>query len=84
MSPAPLVSFLALIAALLISPLARAEEVKPGAQIEEGFTSLFDGKTLDGWTPQDPALNGFKVEDGSILCHGPFTHLFYSGKVNDA
>jgi hypothetical protein len=55
-----------------------------GAAPEAGFVSLFDGKTLDGWTPQDPALkDAFKVEDGAILTHGQFTHLFYSGPVND-
>ena len=52
---------------------------------EQGFVPLFDGKSLDGWTPQDPALkDAFKVEDGAILTHGAFTHLFYSGPVNDA
>ena len=52
---------------------------------EAGFVSLFDGKTLDGWTPQDEnSASAFKVEDGAIVCNGPFTHLFYSGKVNDA
>jgi hypothetical protein len=56
-----------------------------GAAAEPGFVSLFDGKSLDGWTPQDPALkDAFKVEDGAILTHGAFTHLFYSGPVNGA
>src|SRR6476469_6181608 len=55
------------------------------AKDEQGFVSLFDGKSLDGWTPQDPALaDAFKVEDGAILTHGKFTHLFYSGPVNGA
>jgi hypothetical protein len=54
------------------------------ADQEEGFVSLFDGKTLDGWTPQDPALkDAFKIDDGCILTHGAFTHLFYSGPIND-
>ena len=53
------------------------------AKDEQGFVPLFDGKSLDGWTPQDPATkDAFKVEDGAILTHGPFTHLFYTGPVN--
>ena len=32
---------------------------------EPGFTSLFDGKTLDGWLAPDGA---YRVEDGAILC----------------
>lgn len=56
-----------------------------GPAAEQGFVPLFDGKSLAGWTPQDPATkDAFKVDDGAILCHGPFTHLFYSGPVNDA
>ena len=74
----------AMFVAMLFPPLARAEAVKPGAQTEEGFTSLFDGKSLEGWTEQDASLKAFKVDDGAILCNGAFTHLFYSGKVNDA
>ena len=44
---------------LLASPIAVAAE-KP----EEGFTSLFDGKTLDGWHLMNGAK--FVVEDGVI------------------
>src|SRR5262245_48219602 len=30
-----------------------------------GFVPVFDGKSLQGWTG---AVNGYKVEDGSIVC----------------
>jgi hypothetical protein len=72
----------ALLSVVLFSTLAVAAEP---AGDEQGFVPLFDGKSLDGWTPQDPALaDAFKVEDGAILTHGKFTHLFYSGPVNGA
>lgn len=32
--------------------------------VEEGFVSLFDGKTLQGWKASD----GYKVEDGKLVC----------------
>src|SRR5687768_12888808 len=32
--------------------------------VEEGFVSLFDGKSLKGWKGSD----GYRVEEGSIVC----------------
>jgi hypothetical protein len=37
------------------------------AQSEDGFTSLFDGKHLDGWTVQDGPETAFYVNDGAIV-----------------
>jgi hypothetical protein len=52
-------------------------------QPEEGFVSLFDGKTLDGWKVGDNA-EIFQVRDGMIVMECPETnhrpgHLFYAG-----
>jgi hypothetical protein len=45
-----------------------------------GWTSLFDGKTLDGWkASENPAT--FSVDSGMIVVHGPRAHLFYDGPV---
>jgi hypothetical protein len=41
-----------------------AEAFKP----EAGFTSLFDGKTLDGWQMINPRGEGYAVKDGTIYC----------------
>jgi hypothetical protein len=79
--------FATLLASLLFASSLIADDKKlPGDDPDRGFVPLFDGKSLDGWTAQDPATAAaaFKVEDGTIVCNGPFTHLFYSGKVNDA
>jgi len=47
---------------------------------EEGWISLFDGKTLDGWkAAENPGA--FKVEDGAIVVNGTRGHLFYAGDV---
>jgi hypothetical protein len=38
------------------------------ARDETGFISLFDGKTLDGWTLVDKHGDGYGVKDGLIFC----------------
>jgi hypothetical protein len=48
---------LALAIALAASPTLAADE--------EGFVSLFDGKTLNGWIG---ATDGYVVRDGAIVC----------------
>lgn len=35
---------------------------------EEGFTPLFDGKSLDGWTLVGKKGPGYVVEDGLLVC----------------
>ena len=37
------------------------------ASPEPGFVSLFDGRTLTGWSVQDGPPTAFKVEDGAIV-----------------
>ena len=53
---------------------------------EDGFVSLFDGKSLDGWKIGQNA-EVFSVRDGMIVMECPTTthspaHLFYVGDVN--
>lgn len=45
----------------------------------DGFVSLFDGKTLDGWKPSEENPDSFSVVDGKIKVAGPRAHLFYVG-----
>jgi hypothetical protein len=49
------------------------------AQTEEGFTSLFDGKTFAGWRPATEHTNTWKIEDGTLVTRGDRCHLFYVG-----
>jgi hypothetical protein len=53
------------------------------AQVESGFTSLFDGKSFDGWKANE-SQDAFTIEDGAIKAKGARCHLFYEGKVNGA
>ncbi len=45
---------------------------------QNGWVSLFDGKTLNGWKASENQ-SSWSVEDGAIVCHGPRSHLFYVG-----
>ncbi|HYG24830.1 MAG TPA: DUF1080 domain-containing protein [Verrucomicrobiae bacterium] len=49
------------------------------AQGEEGFTSIFDGKSLAGWRISNENTNTWKIEDGALVTRGARSHLFYSG-----
>jgi len=47
------------------------------------WVSLFDGKTLDGWTANENPET-FTVKDGVIVAQGKRSHLFYTGPVENA
>lgn len=50
---------------------------------KDGFVSLFDGKTLDGWKVGKNA-ESWSVVDGKIVCHGPGpSHMFYDGPIHN-
>jgi hypothetical protein len=47
------------------------------AAADEGFVSLFDGKTLTGW---QGAVTGYLVEDGAIVCDPKKGGFLYTDK----
>lgn len=49
---------------------------------DEGWISLFDGKTLNGWKVNENPQT-FSVQDGAIVVNGNVSHLFYEGDVNN-
>ena len=49
----------------------------------DGWISLFDGKSLDGWRASEHP-DTFRVVNGTIEAHGPRAHLFYVGPVAGA
>ncbi len=65
-----------ILLALLLTPAAHAE-------IEPGFTALFDGRSLDGWKISENK-DSFVVEDGAIHAKGKRAHAFYAGDFNGA
>ena len=51
-----------------------------GSEQSDGWISLFDGRSLQGWrASENPST--FRVEDGNIVVFGPRAHLFYDGPV---
>jgi hypothetical protein len=75
--------FLAIAAVVLV--LGGSSFAADAPQAEEGFVSLFDGKTLNGWKVGENA-DMFQVHDGAIVMECPATthspaHLFYVGEV---
>ena len=69
------------VSALFTAGQARAQDGDK-KDANDGFVSLFDGKTLDGWKIGEQDAKYFKVEDGMIVTDskGP-AHLFYMGPV---
>ena len=53
---------------------------KPTGQ--DGWISLFDGKSLKDWKVGKNAST-FSVDSGMIIVNGPTAHLFYVGDVHD-
>ena len=49
----------------------------------DGWVSLFDGKTLNGWKANENP-DAFVVRDGMICTNGDRCHMFYVGDVNKA
>ena len=66
---------------IMVTVFLALASVAPTAQTD-GWVSLFDGKTLDGWKPsENPAT--FSVADGAIVVNGDRSHLYYVGPVNN-
>ena len=49
---------------------------------EPGWVSLFDGKSLEGWTASEHK-ESCRVQDGMLVLGGERSHLFYNGPVDD-
>jgi hypothetical protein len=45
---------------------------------KDGWISLFDGKTFNGWKVGENAST-FSIQNGAIVANGPVAHLFYMG-----
>lgn len=74
-----------LLAAAAAMFTATAQEKKAAAPAAaDGWVSLFDGKTLDGWKINGEVKDVAKVEDGALHIKGGRGHVFYVGDGTNA
>ncbi|HUU20708.1 MAG TPA: family 16 glycoside hydrolase [Sedimentisphaerales bacterium] len=71
------------LAVLVICLTSSANQLAFGQDNNDGWISLFDGKTLNGWKASENKAT-FSVRDGMIVAQGPRSHLYYVGPVEDA
>jgi len=62
--------------ALAVSVVFCQDTPTPG---KDGWISMFDGKTLDGWKANERP-ESWKAVDGAIVGDGPVSHLFWMGQ----
>ena len=67
---------------LIANACIAADEKKCCEKDEDGWASIFDGKTLDGWKASERP-ESFKVKDGAIAVNGSRAHLFYDGPLEN-
>ncbi|MBX3436822.1 MAG: DUF1080 domain-containing protein [Planctomycetaceae bacterium] len=49
-------------------------------EVEEGFTSIWDGKTFANWKISENP-DSWSIKDGAIIANGPRSHLYYMGDL---
>lgn len=72
--------------ALCLAPLclvagAATPDHHEEAKADDGWVSIFDGKTFDGWKVAEN--DSFRIEDGVIVVDGPRGHLFHEKELTD-
>jgi hypothetical protein len=67
------------LSTLVFALLAAAGLSSYAADSEEGFVSIFDGKTFNGWKPATVRADTWKIEDGAFVTRGEMCHLYYVG-----
>ncbi len=67
---------------LLCAALLAALSFAPAFAAEDGWVTLFDGSSLDGWKSSTEDYQTFKLVDGMLVANGKRQHMFYVGDVN--
>ena len=74
-----MIRIFALLTAVLVSSVATAIAVDTSKEKDEGFVTIFDGKSLSGWkVGENPG--SWTLKDGELLGKGQRSHLFYVGQ----
>ncbi len=74
--------WLRVVAVVAVSLCAAGGVVDVACAVEDdnqqGWVSMFDGKSLEGWKANENK-DSWQVTDGTLMCAGPRSHLFYVG-----
>ena len=68
--------FVCTLTGLIAAPTFAADP----SEVEEGFVSLWNGKTFDGWKASENR-DSWTIKDGMLVANGPRSHLFYTGDL---
>lgn len=61
-----------IVTIIIAGPLTAADS-------EEGFKTIFDGKTFEGWKIGDEKAKSWRIEDGALVAQGSRSHAYYVG-----
>ncbi len=77
-SPSPALGAMFCLALFAIVPASncKAKDLPADA---DGWRTLFDGKSLQGWKPSTDSPSSFSVVDGELKLSGNRAHLYYIG-----
>jgi 3-keto-disaccharide hydrolase len=64
-----------LVSYVVSAPLVAADKT-PDA---EGFVTIFDGASLEGWKKATENPDSIQLKEGAIVANGPRCHLYYVG-----
>jgi len=62
----------------LIGLMALATTTLAAEKDDDGWKTLFDGKSFKGWKVNEN-VDTWKIEDGAMVCKGDRSHVFYMG-----
>ena len=68
-----------LINAIALAILAAISMNLAAADSEEGFVTIFDGKSFAGWKTATEHADTWKIEEGAFVTRGEMCHVFYVG-----
>lgn len=68
-----------LIVALCCTTTFAADNALTGAEKQDGWILLFNGKDFDGWLFDKWNPESFSIEDGAIKCNGAPSMIYYDG-----
>lgn len=68
------------IPALMAAVATEQDDKLPKPPSDDGFFTIFDGKTFEGWKINENE-DSWSIKDGAFIANGERSHLFYTGKM---